>query len=113
MGRSCEIITFLMARMMTKNLNAPAQFGNGYISKAEMAQRLSRTGRTVEKWMRAGRLPFLKIGRSVLFHWPTVEKHLNERYQVLRREVRAMTTQRTLRRVRAVESDALKQPRSN
>lgn len=54
---------------------------DGYQDKPEIARRLNRTTRTVEKWMKEGRLPYLKIGRAVLFHWPTVERHLNETYQ--------------------------------
>lgn len=54
---------------------------DGYVGKPEIAHRLNRTPRSIEKWMRQGRLPFLKIGRAVLFHWPTVEKHLNDTYQ--------------------------------
>ena len=58
---------------------------DGFLDKTELAQRLRRTPRTVEKWMRCGRLPYLKIGRSVLFDWGAVQKHLNENYQQVRR----------------------------
>ncbi len=74
---------WFIERMATESLHPNPHDGDGYITKAEMARRLNRTGRTVEKWMRAGRLPYLKIGRSILFHWPTVENYLKERYQVL------------------------------
>jgi len=50
-----------------------------------MAQRLHRSTRTVEKWMRSGRLPYLKIGHAVMFHWASVVKHLNENYQQCQR----------------------------
>lgn len=57
----------------------------GYLTKTEMARRLRRTARTVEQWMRKGYLPFMKIGRSVLFHAPTVEQYLKDNHQVIRR----------------------------
>ena len=52
-----------------------------YIGKTGVGQRLHRSTRTIEKWMKRGYLPYLRVGRSVLFHWPTVERHLNENYQ--------------------------------
>lgn len=51
-----------------------------YITKKEIAERLRKTPRTIELWMKRGYLPFLKIGRSVTFHWPTVQAHLNAHY---------------------------------
>lgn len=54
------------------------------MTKREVALRLRRTTRTIENWMRLGRLPFLKINGQVSFHWPTVERHLQENYAVVR-----------------------------
>lgn len=62
---------------------------DGYLTKAEVARRLCRTPRTVETWMKAGRIPFLRVGRSVLFHWPTIEQYMKANFAVLPREVRS------------------------
>ncbi len=54
----------------------------GYITKPELALRLRKCIRTVDSWLRRGYVPHLKIGRTVLFHWPTVQKHLAENYMI-------------------------------
>ena len=38
-----------------------------FTTKLETAKLLRRTPRTLEIWMRDGRIPFIKIGRTVLF----------------------------------------------
>ena len=59
-----------------------------YMKKTELAKRLRRTPRTLEHWMKLGILPYFKIGRSVLFRWPDVERHLQQRYGVTDRPQR-------------------------
>lgn len=54
-----------------------ADASDGLLTKDELAPRLRRSTRTVDSWMKAGRLPYLKIGRSVLFRWPDVLEKLN------------------------------------
>ena len=54
----------------------------GYITKEEVARRLSKTVRTVENWQRRGYLPFVKIGQSVLFRWSDVVAHLERNFRV-------------------------------
>jgi len=51
-----------------------------FITKAELARRLRKTTRTVEIWMAKNYLPFLRIGRSVLFYWPAVQAHLHRQF---------------------------------
>ena len=53
-----------------------------FIGKNEVADRLGKTLRTVDNWMREGRIPFYKIGRSVCFKWSEVEAHLAANYRV-------------------------------
>lgn len=48
----------------------------------ETAQRLRISTRTLDEWMRAGRVPFLKIGKTVRFRWSDVLAHLNDRCRV-------------------------------
>lgn len=47
------------------------------LTKVQVARRLQKTPRCVESWMRRGYLPYLKVGRSVLFRWPDVVESLN------------------------------------
>jgi excisionase family DNA binding protein len=54
----------------------------GFITKKEIARRLRRPVRTIEKWQATGILPFYKCGRTVLFRWPDVEAHLTEHFRV-------------------------------
>ena len=49
----------------------------GLLTKPEVAVKLRRSRRTVEVWMREGKLPYLKIGKTVLFRWRDVLEKLN------------------------------------
>ena len=51
------------------------------LTKQEIAPLLKLSVRAVDDWMRAGRLPYLKCGKSVRFRWADVVEHL-ERYRV-------------------------------
>ena len=51
------------------------------ITKKELAVRLHKSPRCIELWMKRRYLPYIKVGRSVLFSWPDVLKAL-ERFQV-------------------------------
>ena len=55
-----------------------------FLSKHELAQRLKRKVRTVERWQRSGIIPYVKCGHSVLFNWPEVVAHLQKNYGVCR-----------------------------
>ena len=50
---------------------------DGLLTKPEVAIKLRRSRRTVEAWMREGKLPYLKIGKTVLFRWRDVLEKLN------------------------------------
>jgi excisionase family DNA binding protein len=58
-------------------------------TKVEIAARLRKTPRTIDTWMADGRLPYYKIGRSVLFDWDDVQRHLNEYFHVSRFSTKA------------------------
>ena len=47
-----------------------------YIDKLEVGQRMSLRPRTVDQWMKQGRLPYYKLGRAVRFKWSEVQAHL-------------------------------------
>ena len=60
-----------------KNGNPAAERGEDYLlTKIDLAERLRVKPRTVDNWMAAGRLPFLKVGKTVRFSWPAVKKSL-------------------------------------
>ena len=42
-----------------------------------LAPKLHRSPRTIQAWMKAGKLPYFKIGKSVLFRWADVLEKLN------------------------------------
>ena len=49
----------------------------GLLRKRELAEKLAISKRTLDVWMAKGRIPFLKVGRSVRFRWPDVLEKLN------------------------------------
>jgi excisionase family DNA binding protein len=55
-----------------------------FITKREVARRLNKDVRTVDKWMQRGILPYYKIGRSVNFKWSEVEVALARTCRVSR-----------------------------
>ena len=55
------------------------------LTKREVAERLKVTVRTVENWQQRGVLPYVKIGKVVLFHWPEVIEFLKSNFRVCRR----------------------------
>jgi len=57
-----------------------------FLKKRELAALLKVTERTLETWLREGRLPFIKVSKSVRFHWPTVLAHLNSKTQTRKTE---------------------------
>ena len=60
-----------------KDGNPAAERGEDYLlTKTDLAERLRVKPRTVDNWMAAGRLPFLKVGKTVRFSWPAVKKSL-------------------------------------
>jgi excisionase family DNA binding protein len=50
---------------------------DGLLNKWEVAAKLRIGKRTVDHWMRQGRLPFIKLGKTVRFRWPDVLEKLS------------------------------------
>jgi excisionase family DNA binding protein len=46
------------------------------LDKPAIARRLNKSVRTVDAWMKAKKLPYMKVGRSVLFRWGAVLEKL-------------------------------------
>lgn len=68
------------AKTQTRNLeSAPPE---GLIDIHELAPRLKKTVRTVQNYQRNRLIPFVRIGRSVLFDWQQVRRHLAENYTI-------------------------------
>jgi len=47
------------------------------LTKKELAQRLKKSVRSIENWMKLHYLPYIKIGHSVLFRWGDVIEALD------------------------------------
>lgn len=56
-----------------------------FIGKAEAAQRLGIKQRTLDQWLKVGRVPFYRIGRSVRLRWSEIQAHLADTCRVNRR----------------------------
>ena len=51
-------------------------------TKAEIAREFGVSERTIERWVRMRLLPRpLKLGRTILFHLPTVQQHLAKQFE--------------------------------
>jgi excisionase family DNA binding protein len=50
----------------------------GLLKKRELAEKLAISKRTLDVWMQKGRIPFLKVGRSVRFRLSDVLEKLND-----------------------------------
>jgi len=48
------------------------------LTKRALAPRLNCSVRTVDEWMRKGKLPYIKVGKSVRFRWADVLQKLSE-----------------------------------
>jgi len=67
----------------TNTLDPPAaESTDEILEKPETARRLKISTRTLDQWMRDGRVPFLKIGKTVRFRWTDVVTHLDQKYRV-------------------------------
>jgi excisionase family DNA binding protein len=53
-----------------------SQSADEILDKPGIARRLNKSVRTVDAWMKAGRLPYIKLGRSVMFRWGAVLEKL-------------------------------------
>ena len=81
-------------RMTTKAASKPVETENtakavaleGYLVKAQIARLIQKDERTVERYMREGIVPYIKLGKgrraTVLFSWPDVQEHFVKRFGV-------------------------------
>jgi hypothetical protein len=66
----------------TEQPNAQLPEGGHFLTKKEMAARLSINLRTLERWQHDGFLPYIQIETVVLFYWPDVVAHLMANFRV-------------------------------
>jgi len=64
--------------VMSENISSVGGQMEEFIDGRELAKRLGISARTVEKWMRCGKLPYYKLGKIVRFKWSEVNVHLKE-----------------------------------
>jgi hypothetical protein len=48
------------------------------LTKRELAPKLKRSVRTVDVWMQQGKLPYMKLNKTVLFRWRDVLEKLSD-----------------------------------
>lgn len=60
-----------------KQLQVAECASDGLLTKRGLAPKLQISTRTLDDWMRKGRIPFLKLGKSVRFRWQDVLEKLN------------------------------------
>jgi hypothetical protein len=68
-------IICIMLNDILQTTDAPASEA-GFINECELQARLKVSRGSIINYRKAGKLPFVKLGRRVLFHWPTVETAL-------------------------------------
>lgn len=45
-----------------------------FIDEMELLRRIPVSRRTIFNWRQAGKIPFVAIGKRIIFHWETVER---------------------------------------
>ena len=59
--------------------------GDKFLTTEEVAELLQVCPRTIERWVKRGLLPVLKIGSLVRYRMEDVINHLNKKCRVVRR----------------------------
>lgn len=52
------------------------------LTKKELAVILKASIPSIDRWMKSGKIPYIKVGRKVLFNQETVIEHLNEKCSI-------------------------------
>jgi excisionase family DNA binding protein len=73
--RSVKFLCAAMNSISESEANDRASLG--LLRKRELAEKLAISKRTLDVWMNKGRIPFLKVGRSVRFRLPDVLEKLS------------------------------------
>jgi excisionase family DNA binding protein len=70
-----------MKTVHAETAQEPRAASDDLLTRREVAGRLKKTPRTIDSYIRKGFLPAIKVGRSILFQWSEVEKHLAENFR--------------------------------
>jgi len=66
------------ADSQTASGTQPVKEAEGLLTKFDISSRLRISTRSVDEWMRKGRIPYMKIGgKTVRFRWNDVLEKLN------------------------------------
>jgi hypothetical protein len=65
-----------MSSRMTNDVQITAVNETGFIDEKELVARLKVSRGSVVNYRNRGLLPFVRLGRSVRYHWPTVQSTL-------------------------------------
>jgi excisionase family DNA binding protein len=65
-------------QIQNKSEQTPDRASERLLRKAELAERLGVSTRTIDDWQRRGRIAYFKIGRSARYRWADVVSKLNE-----------------------------------
>jgi len=52
------------------------------LTRHDLAKQLRVSTRTVSEWQQDRSIPYIKVGKVVLFYWPDVVSHLRDNYRV-------------------------------
>lgn len=74
---------------MTTSDSGGTEFSEKLLTKPEVARFLQCSTRSVDLWMKDGRLPYFKIGRTVRFALSDVISHLEVNFRTIRRRLPA------------------------
>ena len=63
---------------MLDNASQPTASASGesFLDEKQILTRLPVSRRTLFNWRASGKIPFVRLGRRNLFHWPSVEAAL-------------------------------------
>jgi len=66
---------------IARTCEIPRPTGESYSTKQEVANVFSVTTRTVDAWMRDGKIPYFKIGRTVRFSLSDIRAYLEQNFR--------------------------------
>jgi hypothetical protein len=71
-----NIVSMPTSAATSNNTAAPDQTCDGFLSTQELLERIPISAGTLANWRKSGSIPFVKLGRRVIFHFPSVVEAL-------------------------------------
>jgi excisionase family DNA binding protein len=75
-------MTKIIASSTESTPRAGTEADERLLTKSQLALRVGVSMRTIESWMAKKLIPYIKIRKTVRFHWPDVEQALKRRFGV-------------------------------